>query len=263
MSKVAIVTGGSSGIGAAAAQALSKAGCTVYEFSRRDHEAPGVSHISADITDAEQIKNAVEQVIRAEGRIDILVNNAGSGISGAVEFTDPADVEKQFRINLFAMAAMIQAVVPYMREQGGGRIVNVSSVAAVTPIPFQAWYSASKAAVNSLTMSLANELRPFGITVCAVMPGDIKTGFSAARSKGSAGDDVYRGAISRSIARMEKDEQNGMPPEAIGNAICRMALKKHVKLLHTVGIQYQLVILLMRIFPAKFANWIIGLLYAK
>ena len=179
--RVAIVTGGTSGIGRATALALKEAGCTVYELSRRAQGVEGLHHIVADVTKEETVRAAVAEIMAREGRIDILVNNAGVGISGAVEFTDTADAKALFDVNFFGMVNMNRAVAPLMRAAGRGRIVNLSSVAAPVPIPFQAYYSATKAAVNAYTMALANELRPFGVTVCAVMPGDIHTGFTAAR----------------------------------------------------------------------------------
>ena len=183
MSKVVIITGGSSGIGLCTAAALRDRGCKVYELSRRDSEVEGITHLRCDITDEEQIKAAVAQVLDENGRIDILINNAGFGISGAVEFTETSDAQRLFDVNFFGMVRMNRAILPLMREQGHGRIVNLSSVAAPVPIPFQTYYSAGKAAVNSYTMALSNEVKPFGITVAAVMPGDIKTGFTAARQK--------------------------------------------------------------------------------
>ena len=191
--KIAVVTGGTSGIGREAALYLAKNGCTVYELSRRKEGVGGLRHISADVTDETSVNAAVAQILAEAGRIDILVNNAGFGISGAVEFTDTAEAQRQLDVNFFGMVRMNKAVIAVMRQQGSGRIVNLSSVAAPVPIPFQTYYSASKAAINSYTMALGNELRPFGITVCAVMPGDIKTGFTAARRKVAEGDDVSGG----------------------------------------------------------------------
>ena len=140
---VAVITGGSSGIGLNAARALRDRGLIVYELSRRAENAePGVTHLQADVTDETQVNAAVAEILRREGRIDILIN-------------------------------MNRAVLPVMRQQGGGRIVNMSSVAAPIAIPFQAYYSASKAAVRTYSLALASEVRPFGIEVCVIMPGDI------------------------------------------------------------------------------------------
>ena len=262
MKKVAIVTGGSSGIGRCAASALRDAGCIVYEFSRRENPQVGGVHIQADVTDQWSVPGAVDQVFQREGRIDILVNNAGFGISGATEFTTAEEAHRQLEVNLFGMANTTQAVLPHMRATGGGRIVNLSSIAAITPIPFQTWYSISKAAINAYTMAAANELKPFGITMCAVMPGDIHTGFTQARRKEIAGDDVYNGAIGRSVEKMEKDERGGMAPERIGALICRVALKKHIQPFYTAGIGYHMVMFLVKVLPANMLRWLIGLLYA-
>ena len=263
MNKVVIITGGSSGIGLCTAAALRDRGCKVYELSRRDSEVTGITHIKCDVTDEAQIAAAVGQVMAESGRIDILINNAGFGISGAVEFTDTADVRRLFDVNFFGMVRMNRAVLPLMRRQGGGRIVNLSSVAAPVPIPFQTYYSAGKAAVNSYTMALSNEVKPFGITVCAVMPGDIKTGFTSARQKNIAGDDIYGGRITRSVAGMEKDEQTGMDPAKAGAFIASVALRNSRKPLYTIGFGYKCAVFLTKILPARWLNALIGQLYAK
>lgn len=262
MGKVAIVTGGTSGIGRATALALHENGYTVYEFSRRDRSVEGIQHITADITDENAVAAAVAQVMEREGRIDVLVNNAGFGISGAVEFTETAEAQRLFDANFFGMVRMNRFVLPVMRKQGYGRIVNLSSVAAPVPIPFQAYYSATKAAVNDYTMALANEVAPFGITVCAVQPGDIKTGFTAAREKVTVGDDVYAGRIGRSVARMEHDEQTGMDPAVAGKYIASLAMRPRVKPLYAIGFAYKAACVVMKLLPCGLSNWIIGKLYA-
>lgn len=262
MPKVALVTGGSSGIGRCTAAALRDAGCVVYEFSRREHTMDGVQHLSVDVTVETAVRNAVEQIAQAEGSIDIVVNCAGFGISGAVEFTELIDAKWQFDVNFFGMVNVNRAVIPIMRR-GGGRIVNVSSVAAVAHIPFQTYYSASKAAIESYTCALANELKPFGITVTAAQPGDIRTGFTDARKKSADGDEVYGGRISRSVAGMERDERGGMSPEFAGRYIAKLALKKHVKPIYTVGFGYKCLSLLCKLLPCRLRNWIVSLLYAR
>ena len=263
MSKIAVVTGGTSGIGKETALYLAKNGCTVYELSRRAEGVAGLHHISADVTDETSVRRAVEQIVQEAGRIDILVNNAGFGISGAVEFTDTEEAKRQFDVNFFGMVRMNRAVIAVMRKQGGGRIVNLSSVAAPVPIPFQTYYAASKAAINSYTMALANELRPFGITFGAVMPGDIHTGFTAARHKVGQGDEIYGGRISRSVKRMEHDEQTGMDPAKAGAFVGRVALKTGHKPLYTIGFAYQCAVFLTKILPARVLNWLIGKIYAS
>ena len=262
--KIAIVTGGTSGIGKATALALRGAGYTVYEFSRREAGVEGLHHIRADITDETQVRAAVQQVMDAEGQIDVVVNNAGFGISGAVEFTSTEDAKSLFDVNFFGMVNMNRQVVPIMREAGHGRIVNLSSVAGPLPIPFQTYYSAAKAAVNAYTMALANELRPFGITVCAVQPGDIHTGFTAAREKTVTGDEVYGGRISRSVARMEHDEETGMDPARAGGYVARVALREgsHHPL-YAIRIDYKFFVFLTKVLPAGALNRLVYLIYGK
>lgn len=260
---VVFVTGGSSGIGRETALALNKAGCRVYEGSRRESCIDGITHIALDVTKEESANAAVSEIISREGRIDILINCAGSGISGAVEFTMLSEAEKQMDINFFGTVNMTRAVLPYMRKAKSGRIVNISSVAAAFPIPFQAYYSASKAAINAYTRALINEVKPFGITTTAIQPGDIKTGFTAAREKSAAGDEEYGGIISRSVAKMEKDEENGMDASTAGRMIAKIALSKHCKPIYTLGLSYKLLCLAGKLLPVSLANKIIGIMYAK
>jgi len=261
--KVVLVSGGSSGIGKCICADLAKRGHIVYELSRHGAAAGAVCHITADVTDEASLCAAVETVVQEQGRIDILINNAGFGISGAVEFTDTAQAQKQLDVNFFGCVRLCHAALPYFRRQGYGRIVNVSSVAAMAPIPFQAFYSASKAAINAFSMALANEVRRFGITVCAVMPGDIHTGFTAAREKAPSGDVAYGGSIARSVARMEADERGGMSPAVAGRVIARAALKNSCKPLYTIGFTYKACVLLLKLLPARAANALIHKLYVK
>ena len=261
--KMALVTGGSSGIGLCTAQALRDVGCIVYELSRRDFSCDGIHHLSVDVTNEQAVQAAIAHVAAETGKIDVLVNCAGFGISGAVEFTALSDAKEQFDVNFFGMVNVTKAVLPLMREKGGGRIVNISSVAAVAHIPFQTYYSASKAAIESYTCALANEVKPFGISVTALQPGDICTGFTAARKKTIAGDDVYGGRIARSVAGMERDEQKGMSPEFAGNYIAKIALQKRVKPIYTVGFGYKCLSVLCKVLPCRLRNWIVGLLYAR
>lgn len=263
MNKVVLITGGSSGIGLETAKALCAMGCKVYEMSRKPAQNPGIIHLSGDVTSEQSAEAVVLQVMEAEGRIDVLINNAGFGISGAVEFTDTQEAQRQLDVNFFGMVRMCKAVLPHMRKAGQGRIVNLSSVAAAIPIPFQTFYSASKAAINAYTMALGNEVRPYGITVCALMPGDIRTGFTAARKKAAKGDREYGGRISRSVEKMEKDEQGGMEPAAAGKKLAWLATKKRVKPLYSLRADYQVFVILSRILPVGLLNWLVYRLYAK
>ena len=263
MNKIAVVTGASSGIGRCTAEALRDMGCKVYDLSRRNIPIENVTHIKTDITIESDVFSTVEKIILAEGRIDILVNCAGFGISGAVEFTTTDEAKKQFEVNFFGAVTVTRAVLPHMRKQGCGRIVNISSVAAVAHIPFQTYYSASKAAIESYTACLDNEVKMYGVRATAVEPGDICTEFTGAREKSFEGDDVYGGRISRSVAGMEKDEQKGMSPEFAGRYIAKVAMKKSVKPVSAIGLSYKILSILCKTFPCKFRSFVVGLLYAK
>ena len=263
MEKICVITGGTSGIGKCTAEAMVKRGYTVYELSRREAGNPGMYHIPTDVTDPEACQRAIDAVISQAGRIDVMINNAGFGISGAIEFTPIEQAKRQLDVNFFGMVNMNHAVIPVMRKQGFGRIVNLSSVAGAIAIPFQALYSASKAAINSYTMALANEVKPFGVEVCCVQPGDIQTGFTAARQKIVIGDDIYSGRISRSVAGMEKDETTGMKPEDAGAIVCHVATRRGVRPVNTIGLSYKFFCVLQKLLPAKTLNWLVGIFYAK
>ncbi len=263
MDKIAVVTGASSGIGRCTAEALRDMGCRVYDLSRRDIPIDKVKHIKTDITKEEDVTSAINEIITNEGRIDILVNCAGFGISGAVEFTTTEEAKSQFEVNFFGAVTVTRAVLPHMRKQGSGRIINISSVAAVAHIPFQTYYSASKAAIESYTCCLDNEVKAFGIRATAVEPGDICTEFTGARQKSFDGDDIYGGRISRSVAGMEKDEQKGMSPDVAGKYIAKVALKKSVKPVSAIGMSYKVLSVMCKTFPCKFRNFVVGMLYAK
>ena len=259
--KIAIVTGGTSGIGLCTAIALQQKGCKVYTFSRRAAGDPRFIHIPVDVTDPEAAESAVQKVRDAEGHLDIVINCAGFGISGAIEFTPLEDAKRQMDVNFFGMVNVNKPALTIMREQGGGRIVNTSSMAAVFAIPFQAYYSASKAAINSYTCALINEVKPYGISVCAVQPGDIKTDFTAVRKKIETGNEEYGGRIARSVAKMEKDEQSGLDPQIAGNFIAKIALKAKVKPLYSIDFISGAECVLDRILPKGLAYKIVGAMY--
>lgn len=258
--RVAIVTGGSSGIGLETARALRARGVKVYALSRRPAEG---EHVCCDVADPAAASAAVAEVLRREGRVDILVNCAGMGISGAFEYTDPADAARILEVNVLGMSNVLRAVLPAMRAQRSGRVVNVSSVAAVAPIPFQAWYSASKAAVNALSMAVANEVAPWNVSVVAVMPGDTRTGFTAARRKSAAGDDVYGGRIARSVAKMERDERGGMSAAEAGRRVARIALDRRTPPQVSLGLTYKGCAMLAKLLPARAVRFLLRALYGE
>ncbi|MBQ1378269.1 MAG: SDR family oxidoreductase [Lachnospiraceae bacterium] len=261
MSRVALVTGASSGIGFAVCEQLLKKDWTVYGLSRRGTGPEGIRGLIADVSDEASCIQAVSRVMKEAGQIDLLVNNAGFGISGPIEFTEEKDAHDQMRVNFFGQFFMAKAVLPYMREKKSGHIVFVSSVAGEMAIPYQAFYSAGKAAVNSLALALRNEVKDFGIKISAVMPGDARTGFTDVRRKEASGDTVYVKNVS-AVAAMEKDERNGMTPAQVADVILKAGLSKNPAPFYIAGGKYKVFHLLFKLFPARFVYWVIGLMYS-
>ena len=175
MSKIALVTGGTSGIGKETALYLAKNGCTVYELSRRAEGVAGLRHISADVTDEASVRRAVEQILQEAGQIDILVNNAGITKDKLVPMMKAADFDAVIDTNLKGAFYMTKGVYPLFLKQKGGKIINISSVSGLTGNPGQANYSASKAGVIGLTKSVAKELASRGVCCNAIAPGFIAT----------------------------------------------------------------------------------------
>ena len=258
--KVLVLTGGSSGIGLATVKLFAENNYIVYELSRSGKSFDNIKHITCDVTNEENVKSAIKQVIDEQGRMDLLINNAGFGISGPIEFTSIEDAKKQFDVNFFGAFNVVKAATPFMREAKQGRIVFVSSVAAIFSIPFQAFYSAAKSAMNSLTLALANELRPFNVSVCGLLPGDVSTSFTANREKNDKGKETYT-KMDKSIKTMEHDETHGMSSDKMAKKLLKIAKKRHVKPFYVGGAKYAFFCFLAKVFPTRFFNWVVGKLY--
>lgn len=256
MKKTAVITGASSGIGLSLAELLSQSGFDVVCLARRECPLGSVRSIKTDVTDEASVKTAFESI----ERVDLLVCNAGMGISGAFEDTTLSDAKKQFDVNFFGAFLTVKYALPKLRESKG-KVICLSSVAAVVPIPFQSFYSASKAAINTAVTALRGELKPFEVTVCAIMPGDAKTGFTAARVKSKAGS-LYADRAQRSVGVMEKDEENGADALFIARQILRISQKKHPAPLYTAGAQYKLLVFLTRLLPHRFVSFFVNKIYA-
>ena len=258
--RIVVITGASKGIGKATAAVFYRAGDRVYNLSRSGETTENAVHIRCDVTDETQCKQAIKAVLEREGRIDVLILNAGFGISGPVETTEIDAMKKQFDVCLFGAIRVLKAALPALRESKG-HVLFTSSVAAVTPIPYQAFYSAAKAAINSVVMALRNELKGTGIRVAAVLPGDVKTDFTAQREKNPVNEKLYPNEI-KSVAKMEHDEQHGMSPDRIAKRFYRLSLQKNPKPFCSVGVAYSAVLILVKILPARLANFILGKMYA-
>lgn len=258
---VIVITGHSEGIGKATADILHKRGHTVYGLSRQVKKDILYHSFSVDITNDAEVLKIVEAIILKEGRIDVLINNAGMGISGAVENTTFEDARMLFDVNFFGSFSLIKHVIPHMRQQAFGKIINISSLASSFPLPFQAFYSASKAALTNFSLALHNEISPFNIDTCVILPGDIKTSFTRARKKNTHDHASYQDRVLKSIAYMEKDEQKGMSPDVIGNYISKIISKKRMPKVVTLGFKYKLMLRLQKLLPVKMTVYIIGALY--
>ena len=237
--KVAVITGASQGIGNAIAKKFSENGYRVFNLSRTPAE--GIESIKTDVSDRE--------------------NNAGFGISGAVEDTDESAVRKIFDVNYFGTLFATQAVIPVMRENGGGTIINMSSAGAPLSLPFQSFYSCTKSAVSSLSEALRIELKPFNIKVSTILPGDVKTEFTARREKNKSNSVYYGERIDKSVEKMERDEQNGMSPSVIAKIALKIAKSKNPPVYVVGGASYKLLVGLSKILPKRLVVWAIGKLY--
>jgi NAD(P)-dependent dehydrogenase (short-subunit alcohol dehydrogenase family) len=209
--RVILITGASSGFGSAIAKTLAARGYRVFGTLRAPRTAPsdGYTSLTLDVTQDESVRAAIAAVIRAVGRIDAVINNAGIGIAGAIEDTSPQEAQSQFDTNFFGLHRVCRAVLPHMRGQRAGTIINMSSLAGRIPLPFQGFYSATKFAIEAYTEALRMEVRPFGIRVSMIEPGDFATSFTANRRMTTDTIPVspYHESAMRAIATMARDEQ--------------------------------------------------------
>lgn len=178
-----IITGTSAGIGFTLAEYLGEKGHTVFGLSRKNRESKYFKTIPTDITDNDQIKAAIAQILKSENKIDVLINNAGMGMVGPVEDSTQEDILKLFNLNLVGTVQMMTAVLPLMRHEKAGKIINVSSIGSEMGLPFRGFYSASKCAVDKVTEAIRYEVSPWNIKVCALHLGDIKTNIAENRVK--------------------------------------------------------------------------------
>jgi len=236
-----LITGGSSGIGEACARHLAEQGCTVFAAARSlsDESFPGeaeVHGLSMDVTDEASVTRGIERVVEVSGRLDAIVNCAGFGIAGAIEATSIDEAKEQFDTNFFGTMRVCRAALPVLRRQRSGAIVNVSSIAGRIGLPFQGLYSATKFAIEGLTEALRMELKPFGIRVSLIEPGDFRTGFTASRRRvdGDLGG-AYRATTDRALAAAESDELNGSAPERVARLLLRILRDPSPRLRYTVG----------------------------
>jgi NAD(P)-dependent dehydrogenase (short-subunit alcohol dehydrogenase family) len=236
--KIALVTGASSGIGAATAERLAAAGYKVYGTSRRGAQAGRRSFemLSLDVTSDESVTAAVSEVIRREGRIDLLVNNAGFSLAPAgAEESSIEQAQAIFDTNFFGIVRMTRAVVPHMRNQRSGRVINIGSILGFLPAPYMALYAATKHAVEGYSESLDHELRTWGIRVSVLEPAGTSTNIDANAPQADAKLDEYRevrAVVGQSLTAMI---ENGGGPGVVADVVLKAASAARPKLRYTVG----------------------------
>jgi short-subunit dehydrogenase len=250
--KVVLITGASSGIGSATAEHLVGRGYRVFGTARSPQKAStssGVSLLPLDVTVAASVSRAVQAVLDAAGRIDVLVNNAGLGVFGAFEETSTEQAQALFDTNVFGVIRTSKAVLPHMRAQRSGLIVNVSSVQGFIPAPYAAIYSSTKHALEGLSESLDHEVRQFGIRVVLVEPAFTRTGFDANSVSAASPLDAYDRERSRVAAALAANFQGAPAPRGVAEEIAR-AIESPYRMRRPVGSQAKLIGRLRRFMPA-------------
>lgn len=261
--KVILITGASSGIGYDTATRLAKQGHKVYGAARRiDKMQPlkelGVTPIKMDVTDDASMIAGVNAVMEAEGRIDVLVNNAGYGYFGAIENVSMEEARKQLEVNVFGLARLTQLVIPHMRQQGSGRIVNLASIAGKLALYFGGWYHVSKFAVEGFSDALRMELKPFGIDVVIIEPGSIRTDWGVIAADHLA--ESSKGTVYEQAALNEANAMNFLytragklisPPSVIAKAICKGVNRRHPKARYRTGRGSHSLVFLHWLLPSK------------
>ena len=254
MSKVILITGASSGIGKAIATYLHSKNYKVYGTSRN----PGnlnlpFNMVALDVTKPQTIESAVAEVIKNEGKIDVLINNAGKGITGPIEDTPTDEMRANFNTNFFGVIDVVKAVLPQMREQKSGVVVNITSIAGYMGLPFRGIYSASKGALELVTEALSMEVKNFGIKVINVAPGDFATNIASGRYHTPVFEtSAYKEKYAENLALMDNHVDGGMDPEVMAKALHQIIENKNPNIHYKVGgFMEKFSVILKRVLPDK------------
>lgn len=255
MSKVVFITGGSSGIGKSIGTFLHDKGYKVYGTSRNPARITSSVFplVELDVREEESIAKAIQYVVNKEGRIDILINNAGVGITGAIEEVPTGEIVNNFQTNVFGPIAVIKAVLPTMRLQKKGLIINITSIAGYMGLPFRGYYSSSKGALELITESLRMEVKPFGIEVTNVAPGDFATNIAAGRYHAPVIEvSPYEDTYKMSLDMMNEHVDSGGDPIEMAQAIYKIIQTPKPKVRYVVGAPMQkFSLLLKKLLPGK------------
>lgn len=255
MSKVVLITGGSSGIGKSVGEYLTAKGFKVYGTSRNPDRYPNSKFpiVALDVTQPETIKSCIAEVLSLENRIDVLVNNAGAGITGPIEEIPDAEIKRNFETNFFGPVNVIKAVLPSMRQQNAGLIINITSIAGYMGLPYRGIYSASKGALELVTEAFRMELKDFNIEMTNVAPGDFATNIAAGRYHAPVLDNSpYKEKYGHSLKTMDAHVDEGGDPNDMAKAIYSIIKTPKPKIHYKVGAFMQkFSIVLKRVLPDK------------
>ena len=257
---VALVTGASSGIGLVTAHALIKAGYRVFGTSRKPVANPqGITMLICDVTNDVSVQALIAEIVKQAGRIDLVVNNAGIGLLGGAEESSIAQAQRLFDVNVFGVARVVNAVLPVMRKQKSGRIVNMSSILGLIPSPFNAFYASTKHAIEGYSESLDHEVRAFGIRVVLVQPGVTRTSFEENLTRADKPLPAYASERVHSENLMRKWVAEGDAPQVVADMVVKAATAKKPKLRYSAGKQSSQVRTLRRFMP----EWIVDRAFRK
>lgn len=265
MNKIALITGASSGFGKEIVKRLMAKGYMVYATARRlekmkDIELLGARLLSMDVTDDRQVLDCVERIIMESGGIDLLINNASYGGYGAIEVVSMEEAHRQFEVNVFGVARVLRAVLPYMREKRGGLIINISSLVGKFVLPFAGWYSASKHALEALTDAMRCEVKSFGIKVALVEPGAMNTGFlDIALTQMNSLDypDDYKGFANGFQDMFVGGYKNAPDSSVVASAVMKIVVSKNPRTRYRVGRDCKLLLMFKSIMSDKMLDTIL------
>src|SRR5690606_20647457 len=232
--KTIVITGSSSGIGETLSNHFVEKGFTVYGLSRSKKENTKFQHIATDVTNKENVYQSIQQILNETGRIDVLINNAGVGMLGAIEDVAKEDLDKLLNVNIYGTIYTMQAVLPVMRNQKSGCILNVSSIASNHGLPFRGYYSASKSAIDRITESVRLENHNTGIEITTVNFGDIITPIAESRIHSTISN-FYKKNYEKISKYIDEEVQHGMKPEDLVPVIERLISKKNLKPHYHIG----------------------------
>jgi NADP-dependent 3-hydroxy acid dehydrogenase YdfG len=254
--RVALITGGTSGIGRAICRFLAQNGVTVYGTGRNHNNGDVLDNfkiVRLDVTKDSSVAEGIKYVMEQEGRIDILVNNAGVGMAGAIEDSEIIEILNVFNTNVAGVLRMVKGVLPIMRKQQSGYIINISSVGGLMGLPYRGIYSSSKSSVELISESLSMEVMKFGVKVVLIEPGDFKTSINTNRKVSKATENsVYKEEFARIHELINLEVSNGQNPEKIGKLVFRIINKKHPRVRYNTGnFSSKLALVIKRLLPTR------------